>query len=393
MNTPRVCMQETKKAFRKLSKEDMLGAVQALCNLKGVGPQMASGKSSYFKKNSVFGNYRSINIWSLIFFYLFELLAVLAAGAPHLAPFMADECLWAMPDVDSLDYTIKEYMSYIEHMKACAERINENGKSSFSKYCNLWADKYPCCRSNFNIFINFLGASNWTPHGVELAVWTYYILHDLKPELLQELPSAKNSISASDRFENQTNDAAKDDTDKTHNNSSAAKSPAENSTDRSIPLSTEETNTEEPGTVIPTNGQGSNELSNHNIAADSGGSTNSSIITESNDAKAEKMVQGDHSIDQRKESDLNSEASRQNVTPIMTNGKGAIPEKNTLSPSQMNHDAQSYPSSMVSKATNGTHNKDVKMDETSKNRLQSDDSSVNIAPENGNSNNGIKEVT
>ena len=131
-------MQETKKAFRKLSKEDMLGAVQALCNLKGVGPQMASGKSSYFKKNSVFGNYRkSINIWSLIFFYLFELLAVLAAGAPHLAPFMADECLWAMPDVDSLDYTIKEYMSYIEHMKACAERINENGKSSFSKYCNL----------------------------------------------------------------------------------------------------------------------------------------------------------------------------------------------------------------------------------------------------------------
>ena len=41
---------------------------------------------------------------------------------------MADECLWAMPDVDSLDYTIKEYMSYIEHMKACSERINENGK-------------------------------------------------------------------------------------------------------------------------------------------------------------------------------------------------------------------------------------------------------------------------
>lgn len=53
---------------------------------------------------------------------------MLAAGAPHLAPFMADECLWAMPDVDSLDYTIKEYMSYIEHMKACSERINENGK-------------------------------------------------------------------------------------------------------------------------------------------------------------------------------------------------------------------------------------------------------------------------
>ena len=45
MNTPRVCMVETKKAFRKLSKDDMVGAVQALCNMKGVGPQMASGES------------------------------------------------------------------------------------------------------------------------------------------------------------------------------------------------------------------------------------------------------------------------------------------------------------------------------------------------------------
>ena len=58
-------------------------------------------------------------------------LAVLAAGAPHLAPFMADECLWAMPDVDSLDYTIKEYMNYIEHINACVNRINENGKYGF----------------------------------------------------------------------------------------------------------------------------------------------------------------------------------------------------------------------------------------------------------------------
>jgi len=330
MNTPRVCMQETKKAFRKLSKDDLLGAVQALCNLKGVGPQMAS--------------------------------AVLAAGAPHLAPFMADECLWAMPDVDSLDYTIKEYMSFIEHMKACAERINENG------------------------------ASNWTPHRVELAVWTYYILHDLKPELLQELPSAKNSISASDRVENQTNAVSKDDTENTHNNSSAAKSTEENSTDSSIPQNSAETHTEKPSAVIPTNGQGSIELSNHNIAADSGGTKNSSIITESNDAKAETVVQGDSSIDQRKELDLNSEASQQNTTPIMTNGKGTISEKNTFSPSQINHDAQPYPSSMVSQATNGTHNKDVKLDETSKNRLQSDDTSINVAPENGNSNNGIKEV-
>merc|ERR1719320_919341 len=72
---------------------------------------------------------------------------------------MADECLLAMPDVDSLDYTMKEYMNYVEHIKACVERLNQQG-----------------------------GA--WNPHKVELAVWTYYIAMDLKPELLSDLPSA-----------------------------------------------------------------------------------------------------------------------------------------------------------------------------------------------------------
>ena len=44
MNTPRVVMQETKKAFRNIFKRGNLeSAAQALCNLKGVGPTMASG--------------------------------------------------------------------------------------------------------------------------------------------------------------------------------------------------------------------------------------------------------------------------------------------------------------------------------------------------------------
>merc|ERR1712038_56006 len=323
MNTPRVCMQETKKAFRKLSKDDMLGAVQALCNLKGVGPQMAS--------------------------------AVLAAGAPHLAPFMADECLWAMPDVDSLDYTIKEYMSYIEHMKACSERINENG------------------------------TSNWTPHRVELAVWTFYILHDLKPELLQELPSSKNSNSASDRVENQTNDDAKENTVNTNINSTAVKSIDDNSTDSSIPQNNAETHSDLAGTVIPTNGQKDSELSNHGTAADSGGTVNSSITSESNDAKADKID------DQSKKSDLNMKTSQQSSAPIMTNGKSAIEEKSPVSSSQLHHDVQKSPDCLIPQATNGTHNKHVKVDNTSENRLQSDGSSV-IVPENGNSKNGLAKV-
>ena len=66
----------------------------------------------------------------------------------------------------------------------------------------------------------FLGASNWTPHRVELAVWTFYILHDLKPELLQDLPSAKNSNSASERVENQTNEGAKVESENSSSNNS-----------------------------------------------------------------------------------------------------------------------------------------------------------------------------
>ena len=45
MNTPRVVQQETKKAFRNIQKKsDLQSACNALCNLKGVGPAMASGE-------------------------------------------------------------------------------------------------------------------------------------------------------------------------------------------------------------------------------------------------------------------------------------------------------------------------------------------------------------
>merc|ERR1712012_1317256 len=130
MNTPRVVMQETKKAFRAIDKrKDIESAVSALSNLKGVGPAMAS--------------------------------AVLAAMAPELAPFMADELLLSMPEVEGLDYTMKEYMKLVEKTKQCVERLNAQG-------------------------------GEWTPHKVEMAVWTYYILRDLKPEALENLPEASD---------------------------------------------------------------------------------------------------------------------------------------------------------------------------------------------------------
>merc|ERR1712226_1150469 len=132
MNTPRVAMQETKKAFRKLAKTgDIQAASQSLCTLKGVGPGMAS--------------------------------AVLAAGRPDVAPFMADECIMSMPEYDGLDYTMKEYMRYVEYVKSCVERLNSQSPAD----------------------------PKYTPHIVELAVWTHYILYDLKPELLEDMPTSK----------------------------------------------------------------------------------------------------------------------------------------------------------------------------------------------------------
>ena len=65
--------------------------------------------------------------------HTFHFLAVLAAGAPQMAPFMADECLLAMPDVDSLDYTMKEYMRFVEYVKACVDRLNGDGKKKISQ--------------------------------------------------------------------------------------------------------------------------------------------------------------------------------------------------------------------------------------------------------------------
>merc|ERR1712018_903296 len=129
INTPKAVQTESRKAFRKLPNVEQ--AISTLTNLKGVGTTLAS--------------------------------AVLAAGAPHIAPFMADECLLSMPEVDGLDYTMKEYMRYVEYVKTCVERLNSQSP----------------------------GDPKYTPHIVELAVWTHYILYDLKPELLEDMPEAK----------------------------------------------------------------------------------------------------------------------------------------------------------------------------------------------------------
>lgn len=72
-------MQETKKAFKKLPNLEQ--ALTALSNLKGVGITMAS--------------------------------ALLAAAAPDMAPFMADECLIAIPEIDCIGILNRSHLIVI----------------------------------------------------------------------------------------------------------------------------------------------------------------------------------------------------------------------------------------------------------------------------------------
>ncbi|MCL4126466.1 UNVERIFIED_CONTAM: hypothetical protein GTU68_064716 [Idotea baltica] len=128
MNTPRLCMTETKNAFRALmKKEDLSSAIQALCNLKGVGPAMAS--------------------------------VILTAGNPELCGFMADECLMAIPEIESIDYTTKELLNFVEQLKIAAQRLNKEG-----------------------------GNGSWSCHKVEQALWAHFVVADLKKELLDDMP-------------------------------------------------------------------------------------------------------------------------------------------------------------------------------------------------------------
>lgn len=96
VNTPRAVMQETKKAFRKLPNLEQ--AITALSNLKGVGTTMAS--------------------------------ALLAAAAPENAPFMADECLMAIPEIEGIDYTTKEYLNFVSHIQTTVRRLNSEQEPS-----------------------------------------------------------------------------------------------------------------------------------------------------------------------------------------------------------------------------------------------------------------------
>ncbi|KAG8198079.1 hypothetical protein JTE90_020909 [Oedothorax gibbosus] len=129
INTETAVFNASKKAFRKPPK-DLSNAITSLTNLKGVGPATAS--------------------------------AILTAAFPNEVPYMADESMLSTPGIEATDYTLAEYLNYAEHIKACSDRLAALDPKS-----------------------------NWTPHKIELTLWTHYIARDLKPSIFDDFPEAK----------------------------------------------------------------------------------------------------------------------------------------------------------------------------------------------------------
>lgn len=157
VNTPRAVVQETKKAFRKLPNLEQ--AITALSNLKGVGTTMAS--------------------------------ALLAAASPDKAPFMADECLMAIPEIEGIDYTTKEYLNFVQHIQATVERLNSqvtgnSGAGGGGTAIAAGGSESDTTGGNSNHL--------WSPHRVELALWAHYVANDLNPDLLNQMPAGRRGV-------------------------------------------------------------------------------------------------------------------------------------------------------------------------------------------------------
>ncbi|KFB35887.1 AGAP001695-PA-like protein [Anopheles sinensis] len=227
VNTPRAVQAETKKAFRKLPNLEQ--AITALSNLKGVGTTMAS--------------------------------ALLAAAAPETAPFMADECLMAIPEIEGIDYTTREYMNFVQHIQTTTDRLNRechpvpaggdepdaqadssstpdasaakgNGNGTSAEAEADASDAEDDSTNSSNEGTSSAAKKNqpdttsdtlkahekkWTPHRVELALWTHYVASELQPELLENIPeegrnntndTSASSSSASNHNKSDSPDAA-----------------------------------------------------------------------------------------------------------------------------------------------------------------------------------------
>jgi len=124
-NTETAIKNVTKKAFKKMP--NINAAITALTQLKGIAPATAS--------------------------------AILVAHSPNLCPYMAEENMAATPGVEESELTISEYLNYVEQTNICVERLRAQDPKT-----------------------------GWTPHKVELAMWTLYQAKQHNSNLLDDMP-------------------------------------------------------------------------------------------------------------------------------------------------------------------------------------------------------------
>ncbi|XP_072457594.1 uncharacterized protein [Notamacropus eugenii] len=118
-------------------------AITELSQLKAVGPATASGEGRGGGEEPRVDPSRPVT------------LAILAAGAPETIAFMADEAVAAVPDLPVLQYTLKHYILYLDKIWACAKRLNQVDP-----------------------------LSEWTPHQIEMCLWTWTVAQKLCPTVL-----------------------------------------------------------------------------------------------------------------------------------------------------------------------------------------------------------------
>ena len=194
-------------------------------------------------------------------------------------------------------------------------------------------------------------------------MWTYYVCHDLKPELLSDLPSAKSSVSTpSDRCEPKTTEGANAVSEETSNTEAAAKpntaSSATETTLKLHPETTTDSTSDEPNEVIPsTNGQDDNNV-----------------------ADAKVIEKPEH---QTTESDLTTSSN-----PAMTNGQDGNLGEETTAPATVtsSNDYNDAHLSEALKSTNGNMDRNgVEHAEASTNSTPTNNVAANGKSENGTS--------
>ncbi|CAK6964156.1 uncharacterized protein zgc:112496 [Scomber scombrus] len=122
----------SRKAFSLLP--DVQAAIAELSSLKGVGPATAS--------------------------------AVLAAGAPERAAFMADEAMESVPGLKPIQYTAKHYALYLGKMVELTKTLNK-------------ADPQ----------------QDWTPHRLEMCLWASTIATQQQLPLLKDVDVKGSSVA------------------------------------------------------------------------------------------------------------------------------------------------------------------------------------------------------